>query len=213
MTFAEISTSLGSSRAMARCNRPELGFTLVELLVTVSIAAILASFGTPALMGMIANQGVGNAANELAEVLRLARSEAIKQGNPVSVCAARYPNNKSDASTNKLACDGASYWASGWLVFSDMENNGSLDISTASTGSTDRVIKTYTASSSVASITTASNKPYANFTPNGLSGKGALTFTLRPKGSTTSTYYDTASRTVCLSTSGRVSVKVGAVAC
>ncbi|WGI24876.1 GspH/FimT family pseudopilin [Halomonas alkaliantarctica] len=61
------------------------GFTLIELLVTLMIAAIIAVMAVPAFAGFLARQRLASDVNELISVLSFARSEAIKQRQPVLV--------------------------------------------------------------------------------------------------------------------------------
>jgi type IV fimbrial biogenesis protein FimT len=193
--------------------RAQSGFTLVELLVTVTIGGILLAMAVPAFQGTIASKGVDNSANELADLLRLARSEAMKRGNAVTVCAARYPNSASSATTNPLACNGTAYWGTGWLVFSDVNNNGALNISTAATGSTDQVLKVDTVSSSLDAGNSSGSVGYITFQPSGIFSNGTsnstVTVTLVPKGGTSTSYYSKAVRKVCVYLSGKVLVKSG----
>ena len=78
-----------------------LGFTLIELMVTVSVAAILLTVGVPSFREVIRSNRLSTCANEFVATLNLARSEAIKRGMRVSV-------RKTGSS-----------WESGWEVFSD----------------------------------------------------------------------------------------------
>ncbi len=80
------------------------GFTLVELLVTVAIAAVLMAVGVPAMTSFLSDQAAAANADEFAEALRFARSEAVKRGDSVSLCA----------STNLTAC--GEDWKAGWIV-------------------------------------------------------------------------------------------------
>lgn len=68
-----------------RANR---GFTLVELMVTVAILAIILGIAFPNMRELIINGRITTQTNELISSLSLARSEAIKRGLDVSVCAA-----------------------------------------------------------------------------------------------------------------------------
>lgn len=63
--------------------RPRAGYTAVELLLVVMIISLMASVGTPKIMGWIASSRVDNAARVVAGDLRLASSIALRQGRPV----------------------------------------------------------------------------------------------------------------------------------
>jgi type IV fimbrial biogenesis protein FimT len=90
----------------------EAGFTLVELMVTLSIAAILLAVGVPSMVDLIRDARLASQSDQLASTLNLARTEAIKQRTNIKVCPSATPN--SDTST---ACDaGAGAWTTGWIV-------------------------------------------------------------------------------------------------
>jgi len=84
-----------------------LGFTMIELIVTMTIAGILMALAVPAFNTFIQNQRLTTAANSLVLSLNLARSEALKRdlATGVTVCA----------SADGLNCNGAS-WTQGWIV-------------------------------------------------------------------------------------------------
>ena len=62
------------------------GFTLLELIVTVLLAAILVTLGVPAFRGMILSNRLTAQTNSLVTVLTLARSEAVRRGSDVWAC-------------------------------------------------------------------------------------------------------------------------------
>lgn len=88
------------------------GFTLLELMVVVAIAAILAALAFPSFTGTIRSNQVATGTNELLASLSLARSEAIRGTRSAGICAS------SDGAT----C--GSDWNAGWLVWTDAGNTG-----------------------------------------------------------------------------------------
>lgn len=87
------------------------GFTLLELLVTIAIAAILTAVAAPGLRALVQANRAAAQANEFLSALSLARSEAITRGVPASVCP----------TTDEATCAGVDDWSSGWLVFVDAQ--------------------------------------------------------------------------------------------
>jgi len=61
------------------------GFTLTELLLTVSLAGLLLSMALPSFTNLILNQDVRTGASDLQTSLLFARSEAIKRAAPVNI--------------------------------------------------------------------------------------------------------------------------------
>lgn len=80
------------------------GFTLIELVIAISIAAILLAVAVPSYSGARLNSQLRAASIDLIGSINLARSEAIKGGAPVTLCA----------SSNGETCGGA--WNQGWIV-------------------------------------------------------------------------------------------------
>lgn len=85
------------------------GFTMVELVVVISIVAILMAIGAPSYRYVTTANRVAGEVNRLVGDLQFARAEAIKQGVTVTVCA----------STDGTSCSGSATWTNGWIVFSD----------------------------------------------------------------------------------------------
>jgi len=86
------------------------GFTLIEMLVALSVAAILVAIAVPSFQFMIRQNTVATASNDFIAALNLARSEAIKRGNDVEICA----------SANGSSCSGGN-WEDGWIVFDSLD--------------------------------------------------------------------------------------------
>ena len=95
------------------------GFTLIELIVTLAVVSILLLTGIPMLNQMTENNRLVTQINSIAGSLAVARSESIKRGASVTLCG----------STNGTTCD-TSNWESGWIVFSDANNNAILESAT-----------------------------------------------------------------------------------
>jgi type IV fimbrial biogenesis protein FimT len=83
------------------------GFTLMELLVALAIAAILFAIGVPTIRNVATGSQLSSSANDLLASIQLARSEAIKRNLSVSVC----PSSNGDAD-----CDLGDDWEVGWMV-------------------------------------------------------------------------------------------------
>lgn len=90
---------------MRRPNRNR-GFTLYELMVTVTVAGILASFAIPGYQNMMTNSRSVAHTNDVITALNLARSEATRRRFPIDVCA----------SADNATCSGSTDWSTGWIV-------------------------------------------------------------------------------------------------
>jgi len=101
---------------MAR-NRRNSGFTLTELIIVMSIIAILAAIGVPSFKYVTVSNRISSEVNGLLGDMQYARSMAIKQGLPVTVCV----------STDHATCTGGDAWQGGWIVFLDSNSNQQVD--------------------------------------------------------------------------------------
>lgn len=108
------------------------GVTLIELMVTLSVAAILLSLAIPSFQQIAATNRVAGLTNELTATLNLARSEAVKRGTTVTVCRSADTGTSINNTPGSLAgptcsTDAATGWQHGWLVFVDGSTRGTVD--------------------------------------------------------------------------------------
>lgn len=89
----------------AQTQRGCQGFTLLELLITVAIVAILVTIAAPNFVSFVSESRLDTLQNRFVSSLSLARSEAIRRGTDITVC----PRGSSDTSCG-------SSWANGWVV-------------------------------------------------------------------------------------------------
>jgi type IV fimbrial biogenesis protein FimT len=85
------------------------GFTMVELLMTIAVAGIVAMIAIPSFRFVTNSNRIAGEVNGLLGDLQFARSEAIKEGVNVTVCV----------SALGASCDGTVTWQSGWIVYSN----------------------------------------------------------------------------------------------
>ncbi len=72
------------------------GFTVVELMITVAVAAILLMIAVPSFRHMLATNQLSTAANELVGGLSEARMEAIQRNAGAQLCSNLAANNTTD---------------------------------------------------------------------------------------------------------------------
>lgn len=92
------------------------GFTLIELMVTVALLAILLASVGPSFRALLLDNQAATQGNAVVTSLLFARSEAIKRNAAVVMC-------QSDAGTG---CDGGD-WAAGWIVWADADGDAAVD--------------------------------------------------------------------------------------
>lgn len=99
-------------------NKPtQTGMTLIELIVTVSIVAILAAFASPALSEMMENNRLTALNNQLVSNLNYVRGEAVKRAYDVTMCVRN--STGSD-------CAGSGGYHNGWIVFVDCNSDNAV---------------------------------------------------------------------------------------
>lgn len=92
------------------------GFSLIELMVTIAVLAILLTIGLPSFQGSLQSNRVTTVNNELVAALSLSRSEAIRNTRGSGICPSK----------GGVECDGDD-WSDGWIVWADENGDGELD--------------------------------------------------------------------------------------
>lgn len=139
------------------------GFTLVELMVVVAIAAVLASLAVPSFKHLIQSSSISTSVNTFLGDLRFARSEALRRGGAVIMCRSDSPEATSPVCGSGSGTGGIG-WATGWIVFYDQDGNGDRSAS-----STDPVLRRQAALTSLDYVlqTTGGSSTRFEFTATG----------------------------------------------
>lgn len=96
------------------------GFTMIELMVALAVAAIVVTMAVPSFQAMINGNRLTSAANEMIGSLQLARSEAIRRNGRAGVCMSTNTNSGEDATCATANVDG-------WITFVDANDDGDFD--------------------------------------------------------------------------------------
>lgn len=163
----------------------ERGFTLLELMIVVVIVAFVALIGVPGMRTLMQNNRASTSANNLVSAMQIARSEALKRGTSVTVCASN------DAKT----CSGS--WEQGWIVATDTALGDNAP-------TIDTVLRVSDGLSGGTSLTEAGDKTFVRYQASGLVS-GVRSFSLQVPDCT-----GDHARKIDISVTGRVSVEASA---
>ena len=182
-------------------NKNIQGFTLIELIVTLAVVSILLLTGIPMLNQMTTNNRLVTQINNIAGSLAVARSESIKRGNSITLCG----------STDGATCNSSS-WESGWIVFSDADNNAVLSSTAGTSESMLRIVGQFSGGSTLRlsqsdSTSIIRYKPDGSLRDLGTDGTNKATFTLCDNTAT-----PTKAKAININPLGRVSRAEGATA-
>jgi type IV fimbrial biogenesis protein FimT len=86
--------------------REARGFTLIELMVAITILAVLLAWAVPSFNNAALSSKLTGFANDLVSSTQIARSEAIKRNAPITLCA----------SSNGTTCATSGGWEVGWIL-------------------------------------------------------------------------------------------------
>ena len=160
------------------------GFTLIELVMTVAIAAIMLTLAVPSFNDTIRNNRLTTAANNMMAGINTARAEAIRRGRLVSICP----------SADGATC--SADWSAGWMVYLEKDT-----VKMGSAPDIDTVLQVNDATTKTVLTRTAGTKAYIRFGPRGTPEEA---FTLQVKPDTCKSGYQI--REVSIGAAGRPAV-------
>jgi type IV fimbrial biogenesis protein FimT len=185
------------------------GFTLIELMVTIAILAIIASLAAPALGTFVSRSVMRGISADFTLAMQRARSEAINRNMCVSMCMS------SNASLSPPKCTtSGDEWGVGWIVFLNPSCDASITTANPKTGTSPL--------ETVVLVRETSGSRYS--LQNGNSGTRSVTFSARgnTRSSTGASFNlvdtkvsssDTINRTFCLDFAGRIRTLEYAASC
>ncbi len=94
------------------------GFSLIELVVTIAVLAILVTLATPSFTSLLNASRLTSQANELVASLQLARSEAVRRNSRVTLCR----------TTNGTSCAGVAGTWGRWIAVVDPVGGGVAEV-------------------------------------------------------------------------------------
>lgn len=165
------------------------GFTLIELMVTIAVLAIVVTIAAPSFTTMINGNRSVALGEELATAFNYARSEAVKRGGRISICA----------SSDGASCTAANTWTQGWIVFTDTATSDNAASPTVGT-----VLRRWEAPNAGAAITVtqAAATNFIRYTRLGTLGRsGQITVN-----SSVSGCGDNAARTITIGPAGLINM-------
>ncbi|WP_161937723.1 GspH/FimT family pseudopilin [Aquitalea pelogenes] len=105
----------------------QLGFTLVEMMVTVGVGAIMMAVAVPQLRTLVANNKITTEANRIVAGFNYARTEAVRRNQPVYICSANLNTNSMSISGCLSSQTSSKYnWGYGQLVYADNISTGTM---------------------------------------------------------------------------------------
>jgi len=107
------------------CPSGNIGISIVELVVSLAVVAILATTGVPAFSSFVQSNRLNESSFDVLATINLARTEAVKRRTRVLLC------RSADPTLPTPSCGGsANTWTTGWLVFASGDSNSTYEAGT-----------------------------------------------------------------------------------
>jgi type IV fimbrial biogenesis protein FimT len=138
--------------------RPQSGFTLYELLITVLIVGVVLTLGIPNLTEFTRNSRITATANDLHASFMMARSESARAKTNITICA----------SADGAACGGT--WDQGYIVFVDLDGNIAVN------GVDETILRTHGPAEVGVSMAVANGATFFSYAATGMGRGNVLGF-------------------------------------
>ena len=188
------------SSSRSRGGRARRGFSLIELMVTVAVAALVMALGVPSFLRAIGRHAIQAQAEELQDAVRFGRNEAMKRSGPVVLC-------RTDPATPGHCAGTGGSWQT-WILFADVARSGAFAAGDPILRQHVEVSRRMTVSSDTASV---------RFESTGIahSETGATVFLLAPAGGSADTPGTDRglTRRVCVNPRSEVAIVEGGATC
>ena len=182
-------STLTRSIAPVSAARQPRGFTLLELLVAISVMAVLTAVAVPALRSWVHQRAIQAEVEEFQSALRRARMTAVHRGARVTLCG-----RGADVAGRPACSDDDQAWSKGWVLFIDHGEAGRVE-------SEDVVLAEHQASGRVGAV--EASTPYLSFHPIGVATNAASRFRFLPPGAQAGQTDVAGARLVCVNKPGR----------
>lgn len=170
------------------------GFTVLELMVVLAIAAILVALAVPSLTQVVRINTMASTVNTFLADMRYARSESIRRGGGVVMCRSGNPEAV-NAACNSDATIG---WETGWIIFHDLDNDGARVPA-------EQVLRAHAPTATVNTILAVGKASVFGFTAT---GRLSLPATLQLQFGSSPVYAADVQRTVCINPGGYARVAI-----
>ena len=151
--------------------------TLIELIIVMIIVVVLMAIGVPSYRYVTTSNRVSTEVNSLLWDLQYARSEAVREGEPVTVCVS------DGAASPTCASSGTTTWQNGWIVYSNPSNVSAPD-------SSDPILRVQQPFTSGDTFTSDHATSSITFNRNGFASLGTSLVTLKVQDASSNTLYD-----------------------
>lgn len=188
---------LSIQRQHASARLTTLGFTAIELLITIAILGVLAALASPSLRDTVERWRVRQALEGMTATVYYARSEAIKRGGNITI--RKEANNTGGCTAAPTNED----WGCGWVVFVDTNGDGTQQAG-------EETLQTHPSTTGVAVMVPGSSGKISVNRWGVMSGINAKAFAFTPQGGNES---HRASAAMCVAAGGRIRTVAGDATC